>query len=1612
MKRILIASLLNLLLFGFVFAQNYNWIVPNKDYLKMYVISDGIYRINKSDFLNAGINPNNIDPRTVKVLYKGLQIPIYFFGEEDGVFNDSDYFDFYGQRNYGGISNVYKDSSGFLLVHYVVDEYYNLYSDTNIYWIDWGGSFGLRFNDFSYSVDINYPNDYFYQELHFEKDLIYSLGEKRNPSDFRNFNNERISGEGWYWRDFTRGNFLSDTFRTPYLSQTTSTSYIKLFAYPNSYTDTIFNEHRLILRINANIVDTLKRDNYNRFDTLISFSTSLLSSSSVNQIIFTYTNPSTYIGRLYFDMFHVYYPRKMVIEGNYVSINLTGNDTTTKKFRIVGGNSNLPISIYDVKNNFRITNYFFSSDTIIFSGKSNGKFEINNQYITNKPLRIKIKRVPNFISSQNGADYLIIYNKLFESQAEQLRMHRSLFNQFRTYKAEIEDVYDVFNFGIENPVAIRNFVKYVYTNWQLPKLRFLCLFGRGSLDPKHNVVNNSYYKNYIPVYGNPLTDGYFVNFNDGSVTYYHQVAVGRLPVYTIQEAQDIVNKIIDYDNTSLAKWIKNFIFITGGQNISEQIQFANQSNAFINSYITPCPISGVNTKIYRNDSAGYITYNYQDSIKNSINSGGLIVNYIGHAGSNVWDNGLSDPSELNNAGKLPYIFSMTCFTGKNAETEFRSFGEKFITVPSKGAIGFLGSTGWSFSGSGNNLNGYLFEGFSIDSLRTLGELLKYSTIRMSVDSMSFPSRNTLNCYILLGDPASELKLTKYPEFDIQTSDFWSSNLYPSLKELISFKIFPKNIGTCADSCKIKFQILDNNKEVYRKDTVIRNFYYLDTLSYRYTFDSAGNYSIKVVVDPDNWYPKDSKTNNTIIIPIYLKNISFVPLKPVDNQIIYTDSLDIVGLNPNIKFGTNQVKVILAVDTSKYFSSPMNRIFFKNITSGVITKFKIDIPIKDTNVIYYWRLNCVINNTDSSGWSEIRRFIWNTNKIFDNRKTSDTIIKISKYKKEQYENFELNNITFRNGKFELDQFTGNLVAQSWGGNFFDATYFTVNELQIFLIDTIFWGGLNIAKVRKLDGKLTELKHFTYSSSLSNDSLLNYLNNFDTNYVLMVVKAIPTSETKNMNAAVRNKFKQFGSYYVDSVNLTQFSRWSFISYRGLPQPLVAEGYMIAGWTPVNVSMNPQFYFTWGQLFNTFGPANEWKNFNFIYNIFPSTYIKYDLIGVKNDGSEIFLKQNQNITWLVNIDSINTLEYPNLKLNLKLEIDTNHPEVNVSPNFSKLNLLYTPAAEIIPDYNSFTKSDSIVQEGDSVSFSLYLTNVGYSPINTIINQWSATSPHGLVKLKEDTIFYNLLVDSSLFINTRLPTKGLRKPTLLQDTIYVLFETKLIGKNEFYSYNNNIVTYILVRGDTVKPDVEVTFDGVKVSNGDFIQRKPRIVLKFFDNSKIFINDTSNIKIKLDYLYIPYYINGVKNPDLDIQFMRDKYLQAIVNYTPTLSDGEHFFEFITTDATGNRGDTIKYFLNVNPEFRITDLTNYPNPMRNYTSFIFNLSGEYPPTECKIKIYSVSGRLIKTINYFANIGFNKVDWDGRDEDGDYIANGVYFYKLIVSGMSKLETKIEKLVVLK
>jgi len=1572
------------------------------------------------DFVNAGISTSTVDPRTVKVFNKGSQAPLFFQGESDGIFNDGDYFDFYGTRNYGGLTNTYNQNNN---VIYVTNEYYNPYSDTNIYWIDWGGENGLRFLNTNYSVTVPYPLDYYFSTVHFEQDKIYSQGENISATDFRFLNTEKCAGEGWYWSLLSNNQTLSDTFSLPGLYGSPENTSLRIFAYPQNSTGTIFNEHSLEIRINGNLVSTLFTNDFKRIDTTVNFPSSVLSGSSVNNVSIKYVSPG-FDGRIYFDLFELSYPHSFKIFNKTLDSKLSSSDTTSKLFKITGYNSFNTVNVYDVNNNIRISNFTNTGDTLKFTARSNAKIEIVNDTIRNKPIRIKQKQVPNLVSGTNGADYLVIYNSLFQSQAEQLRAYRQTHDNYRSVKAEIEDITDIFNYGLTDPVAIKHFVKYVNFNWQQPALKFVCLFGRGSLDPKKNSQGSSYEKNFIPVYGNPNSDGYFANFNEGSFFYYDMVSVGRIPAYTSSEAQTMVNKIIAYENEPIDRWLKTFTFITGGATFPEQQSYQQRSNFESNLYVKNPPVSGETVKIYRSDTSGNVTFNYADSIKNTINRGTLFVNFRGHAGSHDWEVGMTDPNVLNNGNKLPIILSLTCFTGENSKSEFRGFGEKFMFLNGKGSIGFVGTTGWSFGTQGNDFGQLILMAISIDSLRRMGDLMKYAGYYMADDSGSFSVRHTVNCYNLMGDPAVKLILPRYPEFVISNNDYKLSSQSVLLNEPVTLKITPKNYGLHADSCKIRFQLKKNNLNYLIKDTSYRAFRYLDTVLYTFKIDTPGVYKMTVILDQNNRFPLEDESNNSISFNIPFNEYSYLPISPVNNSLIFNDTAEFSGLNPLLDYKQNNVKVILQLDTNTLFNSPVLQTFASSNLSGSDTKFRSSLPVLNNNTLYYWRTNSVING-DTTGWNRTRIFIYN-NGLSTGEKTKESdrfagankIVNLLKNKSNQFSESDYYNTGYKDGGIKLNELSLNLFVRSLGSNNEEASYFSVGGRNIY-IDGGANAGLNLLKVKKLSGSIIDFKNFRMASSTSSDSLVTYLNTFDSTYYLMLLNAAYVPGGTYLTANAKNKLRQFGSVYCDSIGLIgYFHSWSFIGYLGANNNEVSEMFdpccrtsptctACDHWSQSISSRDVIFIKTSGTVSNITGPAKEWTEFFWGSNVPVNSSLVFDIIGIDMLGNQTLLRSDVQTNKFTELSTIDAVQYPLLNLLAKFNIDT--VSGKESPVLNSINVNYTPASELVLDRNSLVIS-SLSKDNNVISFSFDYHNSGFAySSGTIINLYngSVSDPNLILT---DTVSVILKTDSTLnYTNSFIPP-------LFRDSTRIYINIKLKEHSgEFYTFNNS-ADFILAGTNLNKSQSVVVYsDGKEINSGDYVSKKPEIRIELkSDRSLEDLTDTTRLKVKLNDIYVPYFVSGNLNPALRTINSDNKISDNSISlyYLPILNTGINKLSVIYRTENDNNFDTVFFDVNVIDGLLVNDLYNYPNPMRNETNFIFNLSGTVSEYLFKIKIYTVSGRLIKELDHNASIGNNSVIWDGRDNDGDFVANGTYFYKLIVGDEAGPELKIQKLVVLR
>ena len=274
--------------------------------------------------------------------------------------------------------------------------------------------------------------------------------------------------------------------------------------------------------------------------------------------------------------------------------------------------------------------------------------------------------------------------------------------------------------------------------------------------------------------------------------------------------------------------------------------------------------------------------------------------------------------------------------------------------------------------------------------------------------------------------------------------------------------------------------------------------------------------------------------------------------------------------------------------------------------------------------------------------------------------------------------------------------------------------------------------------------------------------------------------------------------------------------------------------------------------------------------------------------------------------------------------------------------------------------------------------------------------------------------------------PLRKLRVLTSSPDTLQVTYplDTRyLTGNNtmhvdinpdnlqpEQYHFNNVFFRSFYVRGDSLNPLMDVTFDNVHILNGDIVSSRPSILIKLKDEAKWFpIDDPSSLKIEVRFpdQSVRPYVFGTDT----LQFIsagqqvptnNNEATAVFKPYFP--EDGE--YELIVTgkDMSQNKAGTMEYrvkFEVINKPM-ISNMLNYPNPFTTSTAFVFTLTGSEVPQNIRIQILTVTGKVVREIAKDElgplRIGRNITEfkWDGTDQYGQKLANGVYLYRVITN----------------
>ena len=363
-------------------------------------------------------------------------------------------------------------------------------------------------------------------------------------------------------------------------------------------------------------------------------------------------------------------------------------------------------------------------------------------------------------------------------------------------------------------------------------------------------------------------------------------------------------------------------------------------------------------------------------------------------------------------------------------------------------------------------------------------------------------------------------------------------------------------------------------------------------------------------------------------------------------------------------------------------------------------------------------------------------------------------------------------------------------------------------------------------------------------------------------------------------------------------------------------------------------------------------------------------------------------------LDLSGIDATEFPRLEIAFDFTDNTNL----TPPQLDFWHVQFENAADgvlLLPE-----SSEVSIQEGDTIRRDFYFfnyTDQSFTDSVRFTTLLRDTGDGSLITFEGD-VLAPASGDSAIF--------RINESSLGRVGTFALSARATPESPELYTVNNtvNLSSFLRVEGDNLNPVLDVTFDGVYILNGDIISPNPLINILIKDQNALLLkSDTTGINISLrvgddgQFNRIPFSSSQIEfspaTPEQDFT----------IQYQPgPLEDNRYALRVEATDESGNLAgrDPYEIAFEVINESTITYFYPYPNPFSTSTRFVFTLTGSEVPDEMKIQIFTVTGRVVREILQDEigpiRIGNNitQFAWDGRDEFGDQLANGVYFYRVI------------------
>ena len=1649
-----------------------DWVKTGQTYMQIKVAKDGVYRIPASII---ALNFNNLSTLSVngfQIFRRGKEVAILVNSGTDNLLNGNDYIDFVGQINDGEselemyqkplvavntLRSIYDDTAHYFLTHTpsldgkrVVNNGLNNNSS-------------IPFEPYAWRTAIK-----FYSKAYFKGKGIRN--EITHSSYF-------TAGEGWVGSPYS-SEFDGSGFANQYKNANGSSNYdgannMKVDGIQNIYSagpkpilelleiGRVNFNHKVELLLSSNQVsiDTFRFSGVGAYTYKREFPLNLIENGALQFWAVSRLRSNLAIG-----YGKVKYPATLQMPNIFTSLafELPANANNYSRLKLENVGS-LP-ELYDISNPLvpiRIGVGFLGGSYI--AGVEN---TVNSRrlIIQNQPFLVgnsTVKKI-NFTSFNPLLfDYVIVTHPKLRTPTQGYSDPVQAYADFRkspeggNYKVlvlEIDEIYQRFGYGDRIPLAIRNLGGlFVQSN---AKLKTMFLIGKGyTVESRYSPT---YWKeNLVPTFGTPGSDNaYALGLGEPGRTM--AFPVGRLAARSPEHVAIYLNKVKETEAFKYNDlWKKNIFHISGGKEVNEQSAFTNimrnEVAAIASAKYFGAKIGHFNKSINR--TVEYV------NVKKVLNDGLSLLTLFGHSSASTSDVQIGYASDVtqgfNNVGKYPMVIINGCFAG-NLYDGGISLNEDWIFAPNKGAVLFWATSDESFSGYLREHLTHFYNVAFADSTffgKSFGEIQKETMKRYLKVLTSQPDLDSafMQQFNLHGDPVIKVFGGYKPDYKTSNQEVFLTQTSPTANlPFLRVAAVVSNFGRFTnDSLDVSVRRRFSNGVSSSLSFRLKSISYKDTLYFDLpqteNFEYFGNNRIEVSVDFQNKESELDENNNIGVIEFFLPSTGILPLFPKNYSIVSSRNIKLIVQNSD--FLAPGRRYIFEIDTSAYFNS---RLFSRSepILGGSLCSWEYNLPIARDSTVFFWRVKFADQTgpTDTTWYRQSFEYI-------NGSPTGWAQSNFEQFSKSVDEGVAKD---YQQRKWIFPQKSVRLEASISGGgkrspNVYNLTLDGIPLLKAgvntsdcynrsfpvfcgILLDGCslkpkFWNFINKTELDYLAGCGREpfsVNYFSYVYS----NFASLKQNFSS-YIELIAKEgdyvilFPVDSTRAPLSELMGTILPFVPLIgVDPLSLKDIKQGDPFIIIGqktkLPSPGMAQ-VMLPDFNSsikstnqtITVSKTFSSSCSSGEITSTkIGPASAWQK---VFNRFGNTdspltdeyYLELKGISLSGKDSILVKKIEQNP---LDISYINADSFPYLQLKAYV-LDT----INNTPaSIKRLMVTYEGVPEGVINtsvfgFDEYKKADR--QEGDSIGYNFAYTNISNKVFRDSVKvqftlNGNQTTIKNLGKLPPDS--------TVKFSFPKIGTLG--KVGSNQLLAYV---NPKIQPEEYYE-NNALNLNFKVLGDKIQPVLDVTFDGVKIMNGDFVSPTPAIAISLKDENKFLLKgDTNGVSLFLTRPCQGCMVERIPlNSPMVKVYPAGKDNLFRLEYKPDkLENGNYRIAVEGSDVKGNASGINNYQVDfqVLDQKTITNFFPYPNPFSTSCQWVFTLTGDFPD-DFKIQIMTVTGKVVREIMKSElgplRIGNNitQYRWDATDEFGDRLANGVYLYRVVMkdpSTFAQRETAADK-----